>query len=71
MLGLVDRRYFYALVFGYHVVFQVPSCSACQLCNNNVAVAEKVDVEGNVVNRLFHVSCNTIIRMGVHTSREM
>ena len=54
MLGFVDGRHFYLLVLGYHGMFEVPTCSAGQLSDDNVAVAEQVDVEGNVMDRLWY-----------------
>jgi hypothetical protein len=40
------------VAFGYHLVLQCPTCAARKLGNDDVAVAEEVDVEIDVVNRL-------------------
>jgi dynactin complex subunit len=53
---------------------KVPSSSPGKLCNDNIAVAEKIDIEIDVVNRLDN-QLVLILKQGrdegQHTSREM
>lgn len=56
MVSLVNSRHFDSLLRGYHRVFQTPTRSASKLGDNNIAVAEKVDVKVDVVNWLMRIS---------------
>ena len=52
VLLVVDQRSLDRLPFGYHLVLQVPTRTARELGYNNIAVAEEVDIEVDVVDRL-------------------
>ena len=56
MFNLVDNRHFNALLLGYHRVFQLPTGSASKLCNDNIAIAKKIHVKVNVVDRLMRLA---------------
>ena len=61
MLDLIDSRHLDPLVLGYHFVLEGPTRSASKLCNNDIAVAEEVDIEVDMMNRLEFVSYATLV----------
>jgi hypothetical protein len=56
MVDLVDCRDLVLMALGYHLVLEGPTSAACEFGNNDIAVAEEVDVKVNVMNGLRIVS---------------
>lgn len=56
MINLIDRRDFVLVALGYHFVVEGPASAACKFGNNDIAVAEEIDVKVDVMNGLDEVS---------------
>ena len=52
MIKFLDRRDGNLLICRYHFMFEIPACATSELGNNDIAVAEKVDIEIDMENGL-------------------
>jgi hypothetical protein len=62
MLDLVDSLDFVDLTVGYHLVLEGPACATGKFGYNDIAVAEEVDIEVDVVDGLLTCQKKTLYR---------
>ena len=52
MLFFIDRHNVHRLILGQHIMVQLPSCTTRKLSNNNIAVAQELNVKVDVMDGL-------------------